>query len=208
MNESKEPALKVIAFNGSARKNGNTSILLRYVLQELEKEGIATELVEMSGATIHGCLACRKCSTRKDGRCSQTDDMGNVYIEKMAHADGILLGTPTYVADVSPEIKALMDRACLVSKANGGMFRHKVGAAVVAVRRAGAIHAFDALNHFFLINEMIVPGSSYWNIGIGWEPGEVENDAEGVRTMKVLGQNMAWLLQRVAEAKAQETVAD
>jgi multimeric flavodoxin WrbA len=209
MNESQEqrPALRVVALNGSARKNGNTSILLRYVLHELEKDGIATELVEMSGATIHGCRACRKCSTRKDGRCSQADDMGNVYIEKMTHADGILLGSPTYVADVSPEIKALMDRACLVSKANGGMFRHKVGAAVVAVRRAGAIHAFDALNHFFLINEMIIPGSSYWNIGIGREVGEVENDAEGIQTMKVLGQNMAWLLQRVAEAKTQEAVA-
>ena len=208
MNESKEgPAtLRVVAFNGSARKGGNTSILLKYVLGELEKEGIATELVEMSGATIHGCLACRKCSTHKDGRCSQADDMGNVYIEKMVEADGILLGSPTYVADVSPEIKALMDRACLVSKGNGGMLRHKVGAAVVAVRRAGAIHAFDALNHFFLINEMIVPGSSYWNIGIGWERGEVENDAEGIRTMKVLGQNMAWLLQRVAETETQELV--
>jgi len=209
MEQSQEQTatLQVVAFNGSARKNGNTSILLRLVLQELEQEGVATELIEMSGTTIHGCLACRKCSTRKDGRCSQADDMGNVYIEKMAQADGILLGSPTYVADVSPEIKALMDRACLVSKANGGLLRHKVGAAVVAVRRAGAIHAFDALNHFFLINEMIIPGSSYWNIGIGWEPGEVEKDAEGIRTMKVLGQNMAWLLQRVAEAKMPEPVA-
>jgi multimeric flavodoxin WrbA len=189
---------KVVAFNGSARKNGNTAILLRHVLAELEKEGVETELVEMSGAKIHGCLACRKCSARKDGRCSQTDDMGNVYIEKMAAADGILLGSPTYVADVTPEIKALMDRACLVSKANGGLFKHKVGAGVVAVRRAGAMHAFDALNHFFLISEMIVPGSSYWNIGIGREPGEVEKDEEGIQTMKVLGQNMAWLLKRVS----------
>jgi multimeric flavodoxin WrbA len=207
LQEQRAP-LTVVAFSGSARKNGNTSILLRYVLQELEKEGITTELIQMSGETIHGCLACRKCSTRKDRRCSHADDMGNVYIEKMEHADGILLGSPTYVADVSPEIKALMDRACLVSKANGGMFRCKVGAAVVAVRRAGAIHAFDALNHFFLINEMIIPGSSYWNIGIGWESGEVENDAEGIRTMKVLGQNMAWLLQKVAEAKTEEVFAD
>jgi multimeric flavodoxin WrbA len=202
----KQAALKVVAFNGSARKGGNTAILLRYILQELEKQGIQTELVELSGATIHGCLACRKCSTRKDRRCSQADDMGNVCIDKMADADGIILGSPTYVADVTPTIKALMDRACLVSKANGGMFRHKVGAAVVAVRRAGAIHAFDALNHFFLINEMIVPGSSYWNIGIGWEAGDVEKDAEGIQTMRVLGQNMAWLLQKVT-AKTVEPVA-
>jgi len=191
--------IKVVAFNGSARKQGNTAILLGHVLGELQANGIETELVEMSGAEIHGCLACRKCSVRKDRHCSQTGDMGNVYIDKMAAADGILLGSPTYVADVSPEIKALIDRACLVSGANGGMFRRKVGAAVVAVRRAGAIHAFDALNHFFLITEMIIPGSSYWNIGIGREPGEVEKDEEGIRTMKTLGRNMAWLLKKICE---------
>src|SRR5665811_1263441 len=189
---------KVVALNGSARKGGNTAILLRYVLKELEQKGIETELIELGGAKIHGCLACRKCSARKDRRCSQTGDMGNVYIEKMAAADGILLGSPTYVADISPEIKALIDRACLVSRANGSMFRRKVGAAVVAVRRAGAMHAFDALNHFFLISEMIIPGSSYWNIGIGREPGEVEQDTEGIETMKVLGRNMAWLLKKLA----------
>ena len=189
--------MKVVAINGSARKGGNTAILLGHVLAELAKEGIETELVDLAGATIHGCLACRKCSTRKDRHCSQTGDMGNVCIDKMAAADGILLGSPTYVTDVSPEIKALIDRACLVSGANGGMFRRKVGAAVVAVRRAGAIHAFDTLNHFFLITEMIVPGSSYWNIGIGREPGEVEKDEEGIRTMKTLGRNMAWLLKKV-----------
>jgi multimeric flavodoxin WrbA len=202
-----ETHLKVVAFNGSARKGGNTAILLRYVLKELEKEGIGTELVEMSGAKIHGCLSCRECSKNKDRRCGQKGDMGNVYIEKMEHADGILLGSPTYVADVSPEIKALMDRACLVSKANGGMFRRKVGAAVVAVRRAGAIHAFDALNHLFLISEMIVPGSSYWNIGVGLAPGDVERDQEGIQTMKTLGQNMAWLLKKVASPRASELAA-
>ena len=188
---------KVVALNGSARKGGNTSILLRYVLKELENEGIETELIELSGAKIHGCQACRKCSVKKDRRCSQSGDMGNELIEKKEQADGILLGSPTYVADISPEIKALMDRACLVSKANGGMFRRKVGAGVVAVRRAGAIHAFDALNHFFLLSEMIVPGSSYWNIGIGREIGDVEKDEEGIQTMKTLGQNMAWLLKKI-----------
>jgi multimeric flavodoxin WrbA len=189
--------IKVVAFNGSARKGGNTAILLRYVLNEMENEGIETELIELSGAVIHSCHACRKCSQNKDRRCAQRDDMGNELIDKMAMADGILLGSPTYVADISPEIKALIDRACLVSKTNGGLFRRKLGAAVVAVRRAGAIHAFDTLNHFFLINEMIVPGSSYWNIGIGLEPGDVEKDEEGIRTMKTLGQNMAWLLKKL-----------
>src|SRR5271157_1437938 len=189
--------MKVVAFNGSARRGGNTAILLNHVLGELRTEGIETELVELGGVTIHGCRACRKCSVRKDRRCSQEDDFGNACIEKMAAADAILLGSPTYVTDVTPEIKALIDRACLVSGANGGMFRRKVGAAVVAVRRAGATHAFDTLNHFFLIAEMIVPGSCYWNIGIGREPGEVEKDEEGIRTMKVLGRNMAWLLKKL-----------
>ena len=200
MNEStvNGTSIKVVAFNGSARKGGNTATLLKYVLKELENEGIETELIEMSGAKIHGCLACRECSKRKDRRCGQTNDMGNTYIEKMDQADGIILGSPTYVADVSPEIKALMDRACLVSMSNGGMFRRKVGAAVVAVRRAGGIHAFDSLNHFFLLSQMIVPGSSYWNIGIGREIGDVEKDEEGIRTMKTLGQNMAWLLKKIA----------
>jgi multimeric flavodoxin WrbA len=188
---------KVVAFNGSARKGGNTFILLQYVLKELEKEGIETELVELSGKELHGCKACRECSIKKNRRCSQTGDFGNECIEKIDQADAVLLGSPTYVADVSPEIKALMDRACLVSKANGGIFRHKLGAGVVSVRRAGAMHAFDALNHFFLVSEMIVPGSSYWNIGIGLQPGDVERDEEGIRTMKTLGQNMAWLLKKV-----------
>jgi multimeric flavodoxin WrbA len=189
--------MKVVAINGSARRGGNTAILLNHVLGELHAEGIETELVELGGVAIHGCRACRKCSVRKDRRCSQADDFGNAAIEKMDAADAILLGSPTYVTDVTPEIKALIDRACLVSGANGGMFRRKVGAAVVAVRRAGATHAFDTLNHFFLITEMIVPGSCYWNVGFGREPGEVEKDEEGIRTMKILGRNMAWLLKKL-----------
>jgi len=189
--------IKVIAFNGSARKDGNTFLLLNTVLEELKAEGIAGELVQLSGKKIHGCLACRTCFTRKDGRCAQAGDEGNALIERMVAADGILLGSPTYVADVSPEIKALIDRACMVARANSGLLRRKVGAAVVAVRRAGAIHAFDSLNHFFLISEMIIPGSSYWNIAIGREKGEVAGDAEGMETMRVLGRNMAWLLKKL-----------
>jgi multimeric flavodoxin WrbA len=192
-----ETKLKVVALNGSARKGGNTAILLRYVLMELEKEGIETELIEMSGANIHGCLACSECSKNKDRRCSQTKDMGNVFIEKMDQADGILLGSPTYVTDVTAEMKALIDRACKVSGANGGMFRRKVGAAVVAVRRAGSTHAFDTMNHLFFISEMIVPGSSYWNVGVGLNKGDVEKDEEGIRTMKTLGRNMAWLMKKL-----------
>ena len=189
--------MKVIGFNGSARPDGNTAILIRHVFSELEKEGVETELVQLAGKRIHGCIACRTCASRHDGRCAQQDDFGNECIDRMTAADGVILGSPTYVADVSPEIKALIDRACMVTRASGGLLRRKVGAAVVAVRRAGAIHAFDALNHFFFITEMIVPGSSYWNIAIGREKGEVENDAEGLETMHTLGRNMAWLLKKL-----------
>lgn len=186
--------LKVVAINTSARKGGNTAILLKTVLEEIDKEGIQTELIETAGKTVLPCRACRNCSAQKNRLCSQTSDFGNTLIAKMDQADGILLGSPTYVTDVTSEMKALIDRACYVSGANGKMFRRKVGAAVVAVRRAGSIHAFDSINHFFLISEMIVPGSSYWNMGIGRDPGDVLKDEEGLRTMRTLGQNMAWLL--------------
>ncbi|HNX60184.1 MAG TPA: flavodoxin family protein, partial [Spirochaetota bacterium] len=134
----------------------------------------------------------------KDKRCIIDDGM-NAYIEKMINADGIILGSPVYFSDITSELKALIDRAGYVGKANGGIFRRKAGAAIVAVRRAGAIHAFDSINHFFLISEMIIPGSSYWNIGIGREKGEVDADNEGVSTMNILGKNMAWLLKKIAD---------
>jgi multimeric flavodoxin WrbA len=189
--------MKVIAFNGSARKDGNTAILLNYVLKELHIEGIATELFQLAGKEIHGCRACYMCMENKDRHCAFGNDILNTYIDKMLEADGIVLGSPTYFTDVSTEMKALIDRAGLVSRANGDLLKRKVGAAVVSVRRAGSIHAFDTLNHFFLITQMIVPGSMYWNMGFGRKKGEVEKDEEGIQIMKVLGQNMAWLLKRI-----------
>jgi multimeric flavodoxin WrbA len=189
--------MKVVAFNGSARKDGNTAILIRRVLVELEREGIETEVVHLAGEDIHGCTGCRVCRTRMNQRCSRCDDVVNACIEKMLAADGILLGSPTYFSDVTTEMKALIDRCGFVAKANQDMFRRKVGAAVVAVRRAGSTHAFDTMNHFFSIGQMIIPGSSYWNVGIGLEKGDVEKDEEGLRTMKVLGENMAWLLKKL-----------
>jgi multimeric flavodoxin WrbA len=189
--------MKVVAFNGSARKDGNTASLLRRVLQELEAEGIETETVHLAGANIHGCLACNKCWKTKDQKCARTDDVINGCIEKMKGAEGIVLGSPTYFTDVSTEMKALIDRCGFVAKANGDMFRRKVGAAVVAVRRAGSTHAFDTMNHFFTISQMIIPGSCYWNMGIGLSKGDVERDEEGMTTMKVLGENMAWLLKKI-----------
>jgi multimeric flavodoxin WrbA len=191
--------MKVVGFNGSARKNGNTSILINQVFAELQKEGIETELVNLAGKKIHGCIACMKCFQNKDQRCSQKEDIVNECIEKMLAADGIILGSPTYFANVSTEIKALIDRTGLVAKGNGDMFKRKVGAAVVAVRRAGSVHVFDAINHFFLINQMIIPGSMYWNMGVGLEKGDVEKDQEGMMTMTTLGQNMAWLLKSLSK---------
>lgn len=189
--------MKVVAFNGSARKDGNTAILIRRVLAELEKEGIETELVQMAGMKTHGCIACYKCFERKDRRCAVKNDDINLCIEKMDAADGVILGSPTYFANVSTEMKALIDRAGMTGIANERMYKRKVGAAVVAVRRAGATNVFDAINRFFGIEGMIVPGSIYWNLGIGREPGQVEGDDEGLRTMTELGQNMAWLLKKL-----------
>ena len=189
--------MKVVAFNGSARKDGNTAILIKHVLKELEKEGIKTELVQLAGQKMQGCIACYKCFEAKNKRCAVTDDIVNECIGKMEQAEGIILGSPTYFADCTAQIKALIERAGFVSKANGEMFKRKIGASVVSVRRSGAIHAFDTLNHFFTIGQMITVGSSYWNIGVGREIGEVEKDEEGLLTMSVLGKNMAWLIKKV-----------
>ena len=189
--------MKVVAFNGSARKNGNTAILLNLVLAELAKEGIETELVSLAGQTIPGCRACFRCFETKDSRCAVTGDIVNDCIAKMNAADGILLGSPTYFSDITSGLKALIERSGMTARANPDLLNRKVCAGVVAVRRAGAIHAFNSLNLFFLIGGMIVVGSNYWNVGIGREPGEVENDAEGVRTMQTLGSNMAWVLKKI-----------
>jgi multimeric flavodoxin WrbA len=190
--------MKAVAFNGSARKDGNTAILLNAVLKELKREGIETELVQLSGKSLQGCIACYKCFENKDGRCAVQKDEMNVYIEKMQGAEGILLGSPTYFSDVSANMKALIERCGMVARANDDMFRRKVGAGVVAVRRAGAAHVFSSLNFFFLIGQMIIPGSSYWNIAIGREAGEVMNDNEGMQTMTNLGTNMAWLMKKLS----------
>ena len=192
--------MKVVAFSGSARKDGNTAFLLKAVLVELEAAGVETELVQLAGQEIHGCIACYECFKRKDGYCAHSTvqkDCINDCLDKMKGADAILLGSPTYFADVSPEMKALMDRCGMVSRANGDLFKRKLGAAVVAARRAGAIHVFDSMNHFFLIGQMIVVGSNYWNIGMGREKEEVAKDEEGMQTMRILGQNMAWLLEKL-----------
>ena len=190
--------MKVVAVNGSARRDGNTAVLLRRVLEPLEDAGHDVELIQLVGKQIRGCTACYKCEATKDRRCSGLNDDGNGVIDALTDADAILLGSPVYFGDVAAEMKAIIDRAGMVGRQNGNIWARKPGAAVVAVRRAGAMHAFDTINHFFLIGEMLVVGSSYWNVGIGRNKGEVEADEEGLKTMRRLGENMAWLLERLS----------
>ena len=189
--------IRVVAFNGSSRKDGNTAILLNLVLDELKKEDIETKLIQLAGETLSGCIACYRCRENKDQKCAVMNDRVNEYIAKMKQAEGILLGSPTYISDMTANMKALIEWSAIVSRSNEDMFKQKVGAAVISVRRAGSTHVLSSINYFFLISQMIIPGSSYWNMGIGRNPGEVKNDAEGIQTMKVLGQNMAWLLKKI-----------
>lgn len=189
--------MKVLAFNASARKGGNTAMMLKAALAPLEKAGIETELIELGPKPLSGCIACYKCKKNKDGKCAITDDAMNDYIARMVEADGIILGSPTYFSDVTSNMKSLIDRSGMVVRANGNLLARKVGAAVAVARRTGSIHVFNSINHYFYINEMIVPGSNYWNVGYGKEAGSIEKDEEGLATMKRLGENMGWLLEKL-----------
>lgn len=189
--------MKVLGINGSPREKGNTQELIEKVFAVLEAEGIKTEIIQVGGKNIRGCIACYKCFENKDRKCAVQNDICNSVIEKMFAADGLILGSPTYFTSVSAELKALIDRSGFVSVANGGLLRHKIGAAVVAVRRGGGTHAFDTMNHLFQISQMFIVGSTYWNLGFGREKGEVLNDSEGMNNMNNLGQSMAFLLKKL-----------
>lgn len=189
--------MKIVAFNGSPRRNGNTVLLLQEMFRIFESEGIETEMIQLGNKVVHGCTACGICKEKQDGRCHIKNDHLNYCIEKMVEADGILIGSPVYFADVTPEVKTLIDVAGYVTRASGHLLKRKVGAGVIAVRRGGALHTFDSINNFFLINQMIVPGSSYWNFAIGRDPGDVLNDNEGMTTIRTLAENMAWLLKKL-----------
>jgi multimeric flavodoxin WrbA len=189
--------MKVVAFNGSPRKEGNTAQALRIVLAELEKEGMETELIQLGGRKVFGCLACRKCAELKNNRCVREDDEMNVFIEKALQADGLIIGSPTYFSNVTSEVKAFIDRCGIVARANGNPLRRKAGAAVVAVRRAGSNFVYSAINFFFGITQMIVPGSNYWNMTMARDPGDIQKDEEGMETFATLGKNMAWLLKKI-----------
>ena len=199
--------MKAVAINGSPRKGGNTELLLKQVLTPLTDAGWDTEFIQLGGKPIRGCQACYQCFKTKNSRCSQKDDFFNQCMEKMIEADAIILGSPTYFTDVSAEMKALLDRAGLVAVANGGLFRGKIGASVVAVRRGGGTHAFDTMNHMFLMSGVIVPGSTYWNLGFGLDKGDVAKDEEAARNMKDLGQTIAWLGKAVHEHADRRPVA-
>lgn len=194
----------VIAINGSPRKKGNTYLLLKTVCDELNKQGIDTEIVNIGSEKIAGCMACYDCKKKKDLKCKISGDSFNDVFEACTKADGILLGSPVFVGGMTAQMKAFIDRACLVNKFNGEPLQKKPAAAVVAVRRNGALETFNSINNFFTLSQMLVVGSTYWNQGIGKEKGEVLEDEEGIRTMTNLGKNMAWLIQKL-DAK---TVAD
>jgi multimeric flavodoxin WrbA len=189
--------MKVVAFNGSPRPNGNTHAAIMTVLGRLEKEGIETEIVQLGGKKLSGCTSCGRCRINHDRRCVIDSDDMNYFIGKMAEADGIIIGSPVFFSNVTSEVKALIDRAGYVSGSNGGMFKRKVGAAVVSVRRAGSNFTYAAINFFFGITEMIVPNSSYWNMTLARDIGDFKSDPEGIRTMETLGDNMAWLLHKL-----------
>lgn len=189
--------MKIIAFNGSPRNNGNTAIMINHALAVLDKYHIETEIIQVGGKALRGCAACGWCGKNPVKKCVISDDPINEWISKIDVADGIIIGSPTYFANTTAEIKALIDRVGYVSRRNGDLLQRKIGAAVVSFRRAGAINVFNAINDFFLINQMIVPGSSYWNIGMGREPGDVASDAEGLKTMETLAENIAWLLKLI-----------
>lgn len=190
--------MKVLAVNGSPRKEGNTHKMIVKVFEALDAEGIETELVQVGGKIIRGCLSCYKCIERKDRRCATGNDMFNDLFEQMLASDGLILASPTYFADITPELKAVIDRAGFVSRVNGQLFRYKAGAAVISLRRGGGVHAYDSINHLYQISGMFIVGSTYWNLGFGGRTGdEVPNDKEGMENMLDLGRSMAFLLQKL-----------
>jgi multimeric flavodoxin WrbA len=200
--------MKLVAFNGSPNREGNTYQAIQLVLAELEKEGIETEIVHVGNKTIRGCAACGQCAKNKNEQCVLPGDEVNEWIQKMKHADGILLGSPVHYAAMGGTMKAFLDRAFYVAGVNNSMLRHKAGAALVAVRRSGGLTAFDQLNNFLHYSEMLLATSNYWNVIHGTRPGEVVKDLEGVQIMRVLGKNMAWLLKLIESGKSTVTAPE
>lgn len=194
--------MKVVAFNGSPKKEGNTYHALRLVADELEKEGIEVEIVHVGAVDVRGCMGCGGCARNKDEKCVLPGDDLNEWVQKMKEADGILLGSPVHYSAIAGNMKSFLDRAFYVAGMNGSLLRHKVGASVVAVRRSGGLPTFNQLNNFLNYSEMMMPTSNYWNVIHGARPGEVLQDEEGVQIMRILGKNMAYLLKVMEASKA------
>ncbi|MBP8828538.1 MULTISPECIES: flavodoxin family protein [Desulfobacter] len=195
--------MKVVGFNGSPNKKGNTACSLNMVFEELENAGIETEMIHVGKKKIQGCTACLDCVKKQNQACSLDDDPVNEWIQKIKAADGILLGSPVHFSGVAGTMKSFLDRAFFVASVNGGLFRNKVGAAVAAVRRSGGISTVDSLNHYINYSEMVMPSSNYWNVAHGLAPGQVMQDGEGKQIMAVLGKNMAWLMKIMEHGKEQ-----
>jgi multimeric flavodoxin WrbA len=188
--------MKVTAFNGSPRPAGNTAQAIGIVFEELEKEGIGTELVNIGTKRLSGCIACGKCKQNKDKKCVIKDDDMNSYIAKMEASDGIIIGSPVYYGNMTANTKALIERCGQVSRANGDLFARKIGAPVVSVRRAGSNFTYAGINFFFGILQMPIATSSYWNMTLSRDPGDVQKDEEGITVFRNLGKNMAWLIKK------------
>nr|WP_320192122.1 flavodoxin family protein [uncultured Desulfobacter sp.] len=195
--------MKVIGFNGSSRKKGNTACSMNTVFDQLEKAGIETEMILVGKEKIQGCVACHGCVKNQDEACAIKDDPVNEWIQKIKEADGVLLGSPVHFSGVAGTMKSFLDRAFFVASVNGGLFRQKVGATVAAVRRSGGISTLETLNHYINYSEMVMPSSNYWNVAHGLTPGQMEEDAEGKQIMEVLGQNMAWIMKLISHGKEQ-----
>ena len=189
--------MKVFAINGSPRINGNCSLMIERLFSHIRSSGITTEEFKLGGKSVRGCTSCMKCFENKDRKCIINDGIINHCVEKMAEADGIILASPTYFSNITAEMKAFIDRAGYVAIANKRLFNRKVGVALSSVYRAGSMNALDAMNHFFLISGMIVPGSKYWNMCYGLQPGDILNDEEGLKNLDALAENMVWLLEKL-----------
>ncbi len=186
--------MKVIAINGSPNKEGNTHHALQIIGKEIVKAGIDFEILHIGHESIHGCTGCRSCVKNKDGKCSIENDGLNKRIPIIREADAIILGSPVYYSGIAGTMKCFLDRLFYVSGANGNFFKHKIGAAVTAVRRSGGTTALNGLYEYITYGELIVATSNYWNVIHGRQPGEVLQDEEGVQIMRVLGKNIVYLL--------------
>lgn len=191
--------MNILGINGSPNKNGNTYLLLKEVFKPIEKEGFDTNIFQIGGKQVHGCTACLICKEKKDGKCHIKNDAINICMEKMKVADAIIIGSPVYFSNVTTEVKALIDCAGYALRSANNILKHKVGAGVVVARRTGEIHTLNSINHFLFINQMILPGASYWNMAVGNKAGDVLNDDEGMKTMQNLGENIAWVLKKIGK---------